>query len=311
MIRSTNDPGSPYYGVLITPGNGIAVQWRAIQGGTSSNLLVPGVVPAYLMVGRYTTSGTNPQTYYTAYESADGKTWTPIAGSTKILSLTGPALAGFAITSHLQGTASAVTLNTVAVTPGELQPPGVCPSAWSCADIGSVAPAAGGQDFSGSMPTVTGGGGDIWGTSDSFHYVWQPLVANGTVSAQVVSQTNTSVWAKGGLMIRATTDPGSPYYAVFVTPGNGIVVQWRTAQSGTSSQVSIAGTVPVYLQIIRSGTTFSAATSTDGVTWTAIPKSSVSLANLAGSLLAGLAVTSHNAGALSTVTYSSVTVAPS
>ncbi len=312
MIRATNDPGSPYYGVFLTPGNGIDVQWRAAQGGTSSQLLVPGVAPAYLMVSRYTTTGSNPQNYYTAYTSTDGTTWTAIPGSTKALGFNGPALAGLALTSHAQGTAGAVTLNTVAVTPGELQPPGICPSAWTCADIGNVAPAAGGQNFSsGSTPTVTGGGSDIWGTSDNFHYAWQPLPAGGTVSAQVISQGNSSVWAKGGLMIRATTDPGSPYYAVFATPGNGIVVQWRSAQGGTSSQVSIAGTVPLYLKITATGSAFSAATSTDGVTWTPIPKSSVTLANLAGAALAGLAVTSHNTGQLSTVTYGSVVVAPS
>ncbi len=311
MIRATNDPGSPYYGVFVTPGNGVDVQWRATQSGASSQLLTPGVTPAYLMVGRYTTTGSNPRTYYTAYQSADGATWTAIPGSTTVIGMTGPALAGFAITSHSQGTASAVTLNTVAVTPGELQPPGLCASGWTCADIGNAAPTAGGQNFSGSNPTVTGGGGDIWGTADSFHYVWQPLPAGGTVSAQVLSQGNSSVWAKGGLMIRATTDPGSPYYAVFVTPGNGIVVQWRTAQGGTSSQTSTSGTVPVYLRITQTGTAFSAATSTDGVTWTPVPGSSITLASLAGPALAGLAVTSHNTGQLSTVTYNSVTVAPS
>jgi hypothetical protein len=69
--------------------------------------------------------------------------------------------------------------------------------------------------------------------------------------------------------------------------------------------------VPVYLQITQIGTAFSAATSTDGVTWTPVPGSSITLPNLAGPALAGLAVTSHNTGQLSTVTYNSVTVAPS
>ena len=41
-----------------------------------------------------------------------------------------------------------------------------------------------------------GGGGDIWSTSDSFHLVSQNLSGDGTVSAQVTSQQNTSAWAK-------------------------------------------------------------------------------------------------------------------
>jgi hypothetical protein len=311
MLRASTDPGSPYYGVFVTPGNGLAVQWRATQGGSSNQLLAPGSVPAYLMVGRYTTSGSNPQTYYTAYTSTDGVNWTPIAGSTRVIGMTGPLLAGFGITSHVQGTASSVTLDSVAATSGELQPPGICPANWSCADIGQVAPSPGGQNLSGTTWSVTGGGGDIWSTSDNFHYVWQALPGDGTFSAVVDSQTNTDPWAKAGLMIRATSDPGSPYYAVYVTPGNGIVVQSRDAPGDTAVQeAGTSGSTPLYLEITRSGTTFTAATSTDGVTWAPIPGSSATLAGLSGTVLAGMAVTSHNTSALSTAAFGDVTLTP-
>jgi hypothetical protein len=309
MMRATADPGSPYYGVFVTPSNGLAVQWRTTQGGSSSQLLVPGTVPAYLMVSLYTTTGATPQPYLTAYTSADGTTWTPIAGSTVAFNLTAPLQAGFAITSHNQGVGSAVTLDTVNVSPGELVPPGVCPSAWQCADIGGAKP-AGGQSLSGTTWTLQGGGGDIWGTADAFHYVWQSLAADGSMSAREASQTNTSAWAKAGLMMRLTTDPGSPYYAVLLTPGNGVAVQWRTAQGGTSSQVVTAGAAPVYIQVSRSGTTFTAATSPDGINWTPVPGSTRTLANLSGSLLEGFAVTSHNTGAISTVVMDSVATSP-
>jgi hypothetical protein len=306
MMRATTDPGSVYYGAFVTPGNGISMQWRTAQGGTSTQLLTPGTVPAYLMLGRYTSGG---QTYYTTYTSPDGTTWTAVPGSTQALAMTGPVLAGIAITSHNQGTASAVTLDTVALNSTELPPPGVCPSTWTCADIGQVAPGPGSQTLSGGTWSVTGGGGDIFGTSDSFHFAWQPLVADGSMSANVTSQTSTNVWDKGGLMMRASTDPGSPYYAVFVTPGNGVVVQWRTAQAGLTSQTSTPGTVPVYMKITRTGTTFTAYTSPDGVTWTAVPGSTQALA-MTGTLLRGFAVTSHDTGNLSTVGYDSVQTSP-
>ncbi len=307
MMRATTDPGSPYYGVFATPGNGIDVQWRTAQGGSSGQLLAAGTVPVYLMVGRYTAGG---QTYYTAYTSPDGSTWTAIQGSTLALGMAGSLLAGIAITSHNQGTASAVTLDTVSAAPGELAPPGGCPSAWACTDVGTVAPGPGSQTLSGGTWNVVGGGGDIWGTADAFHFVSQSLAADGSIGAQIASQTNTSAWAKAGLMMRATTDPGSPYYAVFATPGNGIAVQWRTAPGGSSSQASTAGTLPEYVRITRAGTTFSAYTSPDGVTWTLVPGSAVSLANLSGALLRGFAVTSHNTGQLSTVVLNSVVTTP-
>jgi outer membrane protein assembly factor BamB len=312
MMRATTDPGSPYYAVFVTPGNGIAVQYRTAQGGTSTQpVLAPGTVPAYLMVGRYT-SGT--QIYYTAYTSPDGTNWTAIPGSTQALAITGPVLAGIAITSHSQGTASAVTLDTVGLNATELPPPGVCPNTWTCTDIGQVSPGPGSQTLSGGTWSVSGGGGDIFGTSDSFHFAYQTLAADGGMSADVTSQTSTGTlmaWAKGGLMMRLTTDPGSPYYAVFVTPGNGVVVQYRATQAGATTQVPpITGTVPVYLEITRTGTTFSAYTSPDGTTWTVVPGSTVGIGALTGSLLRGFAVTSHDTGNLSTVVYNSVVTSP-
>src|SRR5260221_4293429 len=98
------------------------------------------------------------------------------------------------------------------------------------------------------------------------------------------------------------------YYAVFVTPGNGIVVQYRNAQGGTTAQpVKTTGTVPIYLKVARSGNTYTAYTSSDGNPWTSVAGSSVTL-NMSGSLLAGMAVTSHNAKVLGTVTFDTVSI---
>ena len=310
MVRATTNPGSPYYAVFATPGNGIAVQWRAAQGGSSSQLTTTGTAPVYLRVGRYTTSGTSPQTYYTAYISPDGVTWTAVPGSTVALSMPGSILAGLALTSHNQGVPGTVTFDTVSVTPGEVPPPGfACLTGWTCADIGNTSP-AGSQSLSGSTWTVLGGGADIFGTADAFHFVWQGLTADGSLSAQVVSQSDSSSWAKAGPMLRATTDPGSPYYAAFVTPGNGITVQWRSTQGGSTGQVTTTGVAQVYLKVARAGDVFMAFSSPDGVTWTLVPGSTITLANLSGPALRGLAVTSHNNGKAGTVVFASVTGTP-
>ncbi|MBV9855757.1 MAG: PQQ-binding-like beta-propeller repeat protein [Streptosporangiaceae bacterium] len=314
MLRATTDPGSPYYAVFVTPGHGIAVQWRTAQGALTSQLVTTGTVPAYLMVGRYTRTGATPTTYYTAYTSADGKTWTAIPGSTTATSMTGALLAGIAMTSHAQGTGGSVTLDTVAVTPGELPPPGVCPSGWTCADIGGALSAGTDWLTTGGVWNETAGGGDIWSTADAFHFAWQTLSADGTVSAHVTAQQATDPWAKAGVMLRATTDPGSPYYAVFVTPGHGISVQWRTAQGGPSSQLLATGAVPAYLMVGRytkPGTAtiyYTAYTSADGKTWTAIPGSTTAI-SMTGALLAGIAMTSHVQGTAGSVTLDTVGVA--
>jgi hypothetical protein len=295
MLRLTTAPGSSYYAVYVTPSKGVSVEYRATPGsGAVQTTNVIGAVPVYLKVAR---SGTT----FTAYASSDGVTWTLIRGSTITLNgLSGTVLAGLAVTSHNGGALSTVTFDTVTLAPG-------CPGAWNCADIGTPA-LAGSQTLANGVWTVQGGGNDIWGTADQFHFVWQGLTADGSLSAHVTSQTYTSTWAKAGVMLRLTTDPGSPYYALYVTTSNGISVQYRASQGDSAVQIAnIAGTVPVYLKVARSGTTFTTYTSSDGVTWTLIAGSSVTLSGLSGTLLAGLAVTAHNGGALSTVTFDSAT----
>ncbi len=228
-----------------------------------------------------------------------------MAGSSITLSMSGPVLAGLAVTSHNATVLGTATFDTVNI--GTTVSPPNCPGGWSCADIGSPT-LLGNQSLSGSTWTIQAGGTDIFGISDQFHFAWQTLSADGSVSARVVSQTNSSSWAKAGVMLRQSSDPGSPYYAVLVTPGNGIVVQYRKAQGGNTTQIAaIAGTVPVYLAVARSGTIYTAYTSSDGVNWTAVAGSSVTL-SMSGPVLAGMAVTSHNASALSIVTFDTVSV---
>ena len=143
----------------------------------------------------------------------------------------------------------AVSMDHLSVAAGEF--PGTdlaCPNGWNCTDVGAVSP-GGGQTVTGGQWSVFGGGPDIWTTADAFHYDWQPLATNGTVSAQVTSLSAADPFAKAGVMVRASTDPGSAYYAVYVTPGNGIVVQDRTAQGATAVETSaIGGTAPMLVR---------------------------------------------------------------
>ncbi len=177
---------------------------------------------------------------------------------------------------------------------------------WSGADVGNPL-LAGSDSLSNGIWTVAGSGTDIGGYVDQFHFVWQPLASDGGISAQVLTQTNTNSHARAGVMLRQSTDPSAPFYAVVVTPQSGIYVLKRSTQGGGVSTVVnlLAVTVPVYLQVQRSGTTYTASTSSDGVTWTPIPGSSVTLGPT-GTWLAGLAVTSHNTSKVSTATFDTV-----
>ena len=105
-------------------------------------------------------------------------------------------------------------------------------------------------------------------------------------------------------MVRGSSAANAPYYLVSVTPGNLLRVEYRDTVGGTAAvQVNITGSVPVSLRIVRSGTTYTAYTSSDGVTWIMIAGSARTMSNLSGTVQMGLAVTSHSAGVLSTATF--------
>jgi len=184
-----------------------------------------------------------------------------------------------------------------------------CPTPWTCADIGGPIP-PGSQSYNSKTGkwTINAGGADITGTADEFHFVSQTLPGNGSVIAHVLTQTNTSPGAKAGVMLRATTATGSPNYALLVSPGQGIKAQVRKTLNGdTQKLANPTGTVPAWLKITRTADTYTAYTSTNGTTWTLIPGSTITI-NLGTSMLAGLAVTSHNSGTLGTVTMKNVKV---
>ena len=304
MLRASTDPASAYYAAFVTPAGGVTVEERATSAATAATIATSaGTPPAYLWVR-------NEAGTVTAYGSSDGYTWTAIPGSAVILNLGPSLLAGLAVTSNDLTTLNVSTMDSVVVgsaAPGPA-PAVSCPLPWSCADIGNPTP-AGSQSYDPNTGTWTliAGGADITGPSDQFHFVWQTLPGDGSTSARVVSQTNTSSNAKAGVMLRASSDPGAPNYAVLVSPGAGIKVQVRRTQGGTTTKLANpTGTTPAYLKVTRSGNTFTAYTSADGATWNLITGSTTTMA-LGTSLLEGLAATSHNSGALSTVTTNHVT----
>jgi galactose oxidase len=316
MVFMSNN-GQLHFGIHVGTGNNLEIgspgsyndgKWHqvvATEGADGLNLYVDG----QLVANNSTTS--LPQNYLgywrVGYESLLNWPNAPadyyFAGTVSDVAFYNSELSGGQVQTHYQAA-------------GATPPPPGCPTAWSCNDIGSPLPA--GQDSLSGDGTWSeiGGGTDIWGTSDSFHLVSQSLSGDGIVSAQVTSQQNTSAWAKAGVMMRASIDPGAPYYAAFITPGHGVDVQWRPAQGATTSQLLASGTAPVYLRVGRYTTTgsspvtyYTAYTSSDGNTWTPVAGSTKAL-SLPGPLLAGFAITSHNQGKGCAVTLNSVAVTP-
>jgi uncharacterized repeat protein (TIGR01451 family) len=312
MIRQTSNAGAPYYAAFLTPGNGLVVQYRSQPGGgTTTAVTSAGTAsaPLYLRLQRRADS-------FVAATSSDGFSYTLVPGSQATVVLPTNVLAGLAVSSHSAtqtNTAqfSSVTLGTVGAAPATPTPSvdAVCPESWSCGDIGSYAP-AGSETVSGGVWTVRAAGQDIGNAADQFRFIWQPFSGDGVASARVLMQTVTNNWAKAGVMIRGSTDPAAPFYAAYLTPQNGVMVQYRLKQNAFTRYASVpttTNTAPQFLEVSRTGSTFEAATSTDGITWIPIAGSSIQF-DLGSTALAGIAVTARAPGVLGTAQIDSVNV---
>ena len=180
------------------------------------------------------------------------------------------------------------------------------PAGWQARDIGSVG-GTGATGFSAGTFTVISSGRDIWDASDAFRFTYQTLVGNGTITARVATQEDTSGWAKAGVMVRETLAVGSRHAFMALTPDNGTALQWRTATGGSSSNNNSGGfEAPYWVRLVRSGNTLTGYRSADGVSWT--QQGTPLTIAMTSSVFVGLAVVPGDNGDLATVTFNNVTL---
>jgi len=176
------------------------------------------------------------------------------------------------------------------------------------------------NDATGSYK-VTGGGADVWGSTDQFQYVYKTLDGDGSIVARVVDRgTGTNTWAKGGVMIRETLDADSKHMIVALTGGDGggIAFQGRPTTGGNTSSFhgDVTAAPPYWVKLTREGDTFTAYYSADGVAWQPFtdttpdnaggPMSNPIQVTMAKTVLIGLAATSHDAATIRTFTFDNV-----
>jgi regulation of enolase protein 1 (concanavalin A-like superfamily)/ABC-type transport system involved in multi-copper enzyme maturation permease subunit len=109
---------------------------------------------------------------------------------------------------------------------------------------------------------------------DRFHFVHRPLTGDGTITVQVNSQADSQEWAKAGVMIKQSLQPGAPYAAVMVTPRHG--VRWQANFALPDVAGSPAG-APRWLRLTRAGTTLTGSESADGIAWTQVGSTTLAL----------------------------------
>ncbi len=168
--------------------------------------------------------------------------------------------------------------------------------------------------------TMTSTGADIAGTADQFHFAYKRLSGAGgvlsgfgSIVAQVLSVQNTDPWAKAGVMMRETLEPGSKFAAVYITPGQGCRFQSRrdtnidvVSDTSIATDEQMAIKAPYWVKLERTVTgAFNAYYSSNGVTWQAMAWNPQTV-SMSSTVYIGLALSAHNANAVCEAKFSNV-----
>jgi len=277
MIRSSLAANAGHGYALVSAGHGVAFQRRQNDGGRTNLTYGPSVSAPYWV--RLVREGTT----LTSYSSADGATWATLTSRTVSLGTT--AYVGIATTSNNGTAPTNAAVSHVSIAPLSL------PAPQKAVDIGAPS-IAGSTAYDQGVYRVHAGGADIWGTSDQFHFVYQPMNGDGEVVAHVQSLSNSNAWAKTGVMIRETLAPDSRHAFALVSAASGYGFQRRIDPVGMSQLTSGTATqAPGWVRLVRTGTRFDAYQSTDGSTWRLMGSDAVAMAD---AVYVGIATTSHN-----------------
>jgi hypothetical protein len=174
----------------------------------------------------------------------------------------------------------------------------------------AIAGAADGAQNPGARnPGATGPNGQA--VTDQFEFAHQPLAGNGSLTVAVTSLTGSvpsggltpeagpafghgpQPWTKAGIIITASSRPGSAYAAVMVTGSHGVRMQYNYTHDTSGQGGSPSAAAPAWLRLTRSGDTITGYDSSDGTHWTRI--GTAALAGLPSTVQAGMFAASPSA----------------
>lgn len=147
--------------------------------------------------------------------------------------------------------------------------PATLPAGWRTGDIG-VFSSATSANWSSNVFTVAGTGwGPNSGAGDQLRFVWQEVSGDCTIIARLDSLTPANA-SLAGISIRTGL---GPFAAHATALGEGTSTNWnrlvgRSSDGGTTSFAwGNARGAPLWLRLVRSGSTVTASTSANGTTW--------------------------------------------
>ncbi len=183
--------------------------------------------------------------------------------------------------------------------------PSSVPTPWKMNEINDDKASV---SYKNGVYSIESGGSDIWNANDQFTFINQPADKDKSISACIISQSKSDPWAKSGLMFRENLSPNSAFAMLCVTPGNGLSFQWREKTGAPCNKTDLgAFTLPLFIKLSKSGSTFSAYKSGDGKEWTSIHDFTFNQ-SFTQQHLVGIEVTAHSSHELNISKFDNVKV---
>jgi hypothetical protein len=153
--------------------------------------------------------------------------------------------------------------------------------------------------------TIVSSGADIYDAADEFHFAYKEVSGACTIAVKVEKVESVDPFAKAGVMIRDSLEPGSANAAVLITPENGVRFQYRLTTGGaTNREFDPNVAAPYWVKLQRtSGGMIRAYYSPDNAKWTQFPLKTVTMS---APIYIGLALTSHDARGVCQAKFSNV-----
>ena len=177
-------------------------------------------------------------------------------------------------------------------------------------DVGTVLhPGSASYDDAKRTFTITASGENMWFTSDAFHFVWQKISGDVSVTANIAfAGTGGNEHRKAVLMVRQSLDSDSSYADVALH-GNGLTsLQYRDDKGGLTHEIQSNISGPTRLRLERRG---------DYVyMWLAATGNELHMAGgstrvpLSGTFYVGIGVCSHDKDTVAKAIFSNVAVTP-
>ncbi|WP_248517886.1 ATP-binding protein [Salinarchaeum laminariae] len=156
---------------------------------------------------------------------------------------------------------------------------------------------------------VDGGGKNLWRDIEEYHLGYANVQADVRIVARAVDVERVSEYSKAGLLVGDWPAEGHPLSFLGTVGAHGCEsIHRQTADDVLSIRNhSDRSAVPIWLRLDRVGPRVTCYLSTDGEDWAPVDQH---VLDLDGSVVAGLAVCSHNASSRSTAVFDHVRITP-